>query len=481
MSYLFGEDDECRIRQQYQGPDFFKFLPKLLAILKKEKDTVEFWNGCFNSNKITLEKLSKEETVIKLVSENATSYICKDSYLITTSNFQQFKIRFMKGESTYSFTNLTDDDIKDISVNGFRIFGFCEDLTKTISSIFKTIILFGDKGSGLLPYPINNEEEVMDFLRRYTDYNIEYRDPKYQDLILDIDENLIQTGDFFPVYKPCGLSSLIMHTSGSHASHSCVAFRIDGELFILESEEDGVIKTRYKEWVKRYKNNGYMISWLPLKEEYRKMFNAEKALEFYKSIEGQAFGYYNIFFTGFDNAKANLPGYLDSEILLLISSLMEKFDDKVINKYLIKGLNKRLNSNFRTIHEIASEGARRGQLFEELLATPERDEWLYDNGYNYVCSALVTGIYKAAGLFGDMKINAKEFTPRDIYQLVLIDNDFKDKRPQVCKDADPDLDFCQITGKYAMNFNKVSTIKPYDNMFERCECVAPTYERKDGC
>jgi hypothetical protein len=54
------------------------------------------------------------------------------------------------------------------------------------------------------------------------------------------------------------------------------------------------------------------------------------------------------------------------------------------------------------------------------MAMPEQDGWLYTgkeprDGLSYVCSAYVTALYKAGGLFGDLEINATEFTPKDVY------------------------------------------------------------------
>jgi hypothetical protein len=59
---------------------------------------------------------------------------------------------------------------------------------------------------------------------------------------------------------------------------------------------------------------------------------------------------------------------------------------------------------------------------------------------SYVCSAYVAALYKAAGLFGDMEINATEFTPRDVYELNFFNTTMD--RPQQCIDADPELKHC---------------------------------------
>ncbi len=121
----------------------------------------------------------------------------------------------------------------------------------------------------------------------------------------------------------------------------------------------------------------------------------------------------------------------------------------------------------------------------DLMAMPEQDGWEYTgevprDGESYVCSAFSTGVYKAAGMFGDFEVNATEFTPRDVYMLDFFDKNFK--RPQVCIDADPNLPYCQLFGKYRVDVTKeLSTIKPYAHMNEHCPTMLPDFFRPDGC
>ena len=42
--------------------------------------------------------------------------------------------------------------------------------------------------------------------------------------------------------------------------------------------------------------------------------------------------------------------------------------------------------------------------FGELMAIPERDEWIYSDGYSMVCSCFVVAMYKAGGLFQGMDV-----------------------------------------------------------------------------
>ncbi len=116
---------------------------------------------------------------------------------------------------------------------------------------------------------------------------------------------------------------------------------------------------------------------------------------------------------------------------------------------------------------------------EEVMALKEVDGWVYNDGVSYVCSAYVAGLYKAAGLFGDLQIEATEFTPKDVYQLALFDTNRT--RPQACIDADPESNFCQLLGKYRMTYPGWSTITPYAHMNENCPTLPPLYTRPDGC
>lgn len=134
-----------------------------------------------------------------------------------------------------------------------------------------------------------------------------------------------------------------------------------------------------------------------------------------------------------------------------------------------------------SISQAAAEAARRNITFEQLVAVPEKDGWNYSDGPNYVCSSFVIAFYKASGIFGDLDIHGTEFTPKDVYQLDIFDREYKSRRPQVCQDADPDLEYCQIMGRYKVTLPKYSTITPYHKMNERCPSIAPSYFRTEGC
>ena len=79
------------------------------------------------------------------------------------------------------------------------------------------------------------------------------------------------------------------------------------------------------------------------------------------------------------------------------------------------------------------------------MAMPEIDGWEYTglepvDGRSWVCSAYVTALYKAAGLFGDLEINSTEFATMDVYILKIFD--VSSPLPDACVDADPSLPYC---------------------------------------
>ena len=58
------------------------------------------------------------------------------------------------------------------------------------------------------------------------------------------------------------------------------------------------------------------------------------------------------------------------------------------------------------------ESDKRNIAFEELLAMPENDEWVYSDGKSTSCVAFILAMYKAAGLFDGFSdsIQVTEFT-----------------------------------------------------------------------
>ena len=133
---------------------------------------------------------------------------------------------------------------------------------------------------------------------------------------------------------------------------------------------------------------------------------------------------------------------------------------------------------------MAELGAQNNMSLLDIMAMPEIDGWEYTgyepvDGRSWVCSAYVTAMWKAAGIFGDLTVQSTEFTPMDVYIMKLYDTETP--LPDACVAADPDLPYCQLFGKYRVEMPYYNTIEPYNNMFERCAINFPTYARDAGC
>lgn len=110
----------------------------------------------------------------------------------------------------------------------------------------------------------------------------------------------------------------------------------------------------------------------------------------------------------------------------------------------------------------------------DVAAMPELDSYTYSDGTNMVCSNFVAGIWKAAGLFDNLDVNAGEFTPFDVYRVKFFDSELK--VPHSCERADPGQPYCQLLGKYRITLPGFNEIEPYDRMFETCPGRNPDYK-----
>lgn len=115
---------------------------------------------------------------------------------------------------------------------------FCDGYVDTFIAVYKTILAFvgGLSTNPNLPVigshvPEYMERENVIFLKETMNYQLVKRAVP----VVEIDESVIQSGDFFAIMRLDGLDPLIMYGTGSHAGHSTMALRFDGELYVVES------------------------------------------------------------------------------------------------------------------------------------------------------------------------------------------------------------------------------------------------------
>ena len=489
----------CELRTDYQIPSFFMFFPAYKGKLRHLGDTIKYKNHCFKDNTITLIDQTNDSITLELTANNATSYLCNDIYLFFTSSIHQVKMIYFKGTSIITINYLTANQLREINSNGMRIFAFCDNVPRTLTSTYKTANFImtnpapepGEPKQTKFLFSMLPEwkydfdaiaEEHVEFLKTYAHLNMKKR-VGYENTVLPV-EKYIKSGDFIGLHEiVSGESCLIQYGCGSAISHSAIAIRhpVTNELYVAEAEDRGLLLKTYKEFLEDNIVTMHSIAWFPLREEYSKRFDSRKAWDWTQKRVGQAYGMSNFISGPIDTLDGNTPEYLALEHVMLIVAIMEAVSPKTARQYLIDGLNVRIGTNFTTLQEVTEEISRRNKTVEEVLIMPEREDYIYPNGENWVCSSFVVGIMKEGGIFGDIEIEPHEFTPRDIYQMDIYDKEFRKNGPKECLEADPELDYCMIYGQYDVRAEGYSTIPLYEHMNERCSSQPPEYKREEGC
>jgi len=405
-------------------------------------------------------------------------------YIYSTLIEADYKFLFLSGSHKVRF-DVSPKEFEQISKTGIYVLRLSKGFLSWLGCVVQGLELFLG-GFGTDPdvwffggKPTDRQTLAsIDFVKQSQGYEWKERP---LDVVVDIDESLLQSGDFLAVTRFDGIDQLIEYGTGSHVGHCVMVLKIDGETYVVESQDAWYWPRRniqintYKQWIEWARNADFMVGWVPLKKEYAEKFNSTAAYEFFKSLEGTLYGFHNFVFGWVDTPNQSLPPGLSVELSAVVFSALEKIIPEPVSFIYSGGLNKRLGTENLTVAEIVLETKKRGTTLHDLIAVPEQQEWRYPTGASYVCSPLVVALHKAGGLFGDLEINPQEFTPRDLYQLEFFDQN--PPVPENCKQVDPENPFCQIMGKYRIEYGGVGTISPYSHMNEKCTSFGPFYDR----
>lgn len=287
-----------------------------------------------------------------------------------------------------------------------------------------------------------------------------------------------------------GLDPMIMYGTGAKIGHNVMALRFDGELYIVESQDawywptHGLQRTLWSDWIQWAENADFHVTYHRLSDDARAKFDEKKAQDFFFDTEGLPYGYHNFLYGWVDTPNDDWPPLLAREFVPILFKIVEDISPSLAYNFFSEALNKRLGVDGKNISEIAEIAAGQNMSVSDVMAMVEQDGWEYyglepRDGRNWVCSAYVAAFYKAAGVFGDMEINATEFATMDVYIMKLYDE--TTPLPEQCVEADPTLPYCQLRGKYRVELPYYNSIEPYEHMFETCAINYPTYERDPGC
>lgn len=323
------------------------------------------------------------------------------------------------------FNNLNERQREAFQVYGAYIFRTCDHLENWFGDFLMTLELFFGGfsyhpawgpifGSKPAPWMVRSNVE---FVAKATGHRI----PERPDVFVDLDDTEVGNGDFLAITRFDGLDQIIEWGTGSRVGHSAVVFEIDGEKYVVESQDawywpkKSIQRNKWSDWKKYAQNAGFMVAVLPLSAEAKAKWNQKAAEEWFAKMEGEPYGYHNFIFGWIDTPDGNFPKPLTPELATHIFSFFEKFIPGPFTQLVGEGLNKRLGTEGLSVADAAIEAAKRGINIRDLYSIVEQDEWIYSDGPSYVCSAFAAGLYKAAGLFGNLSVQATEFTPKDVY------------------------------------------------------------------
>ena len=468
-----------------EGPGYFKILSKTVITLKQNSTKQEITGKCFNKIFLTYTE-SEKEIKIKVEVSEKKSFLCLEFIMISSGKTTNPQLLVLPGTHFFKFNKIymTIHEINYIKKHGLKVLRSCDNSWNWVKSTFMTFKLFAGLIFGDTHLPIYQEKANIDMIEKITGFKWGYRKSFEH---IPIKKEDVSSGDFFAISRFDGLDNMIHLGTGSRVGHSTMALWRGDKLFICESQDaeyfptKGIQCNEFDQWIIWAENADFNISILPLKEEKKKIFNEDKTWEFIdKLIENKAnYGFHNFIYGWIDTPDKNLPSFLDFEFLSILLKLLDNVIPDIVKRMFTDGMNKRLETDNLSLTEIWEEIYKKDITFGELLSMVEKDEWNYNDGKNMVCSSFVVAMYKNAGLFGDLKINATEFTPKDLYELDFFDITGK-YVPEYCKDSAP-RGYCQFSGRIDMDIGDIGTVTPYDHMNEKCPSMIPDFKREDGC
>jgi len=237
-----GERDlMCNMRSDLDPKAVFMFAPEQSAFLHFDNPKASWEGTCFkNIDAELVEKDDKSGVQLKFTLSDPKSLTCADWFLTGNTGMKHLSYYFLHGEKTVTFNYPSQDAADDTAFNGITIYTFCENPFTAVESLLKTATCFvgGISDNPNIPIvgshvPKYMEEANKAWLASFG-YDLVERDIKK----VEIDESLINSGDYFAVTRLDGLDPMIMYGTGSHSGHSVMALRFPDEgLYIVESQD----------------------------------------------------------------------------------------------------------------------------------------------------------------------------------------------------------------------------------------------------
>ncbi|KAK2428491.1 inositol-1,4,5-trisphosphate 5-phosphatase [Trifolium repens] len=437
-------------------------LPSFVGSVTPYNGSIEWKGACFFDNQAKLEFTQGGDTngsglggaIFYLKTGEAHSWTCMDLYVFATPYRITWDYYFSAREHTLKLDSWEEPaELEYVKEHGISVFLMPAGMLGTLVSLVDVLPLFSNTAWD------------------------------------------VHSGDFLALSKIRGrwggFETLEKWVTGAFAGHTAVCLKDDmGNLWVGESGhenekgEEIIVVIPWNEWWEAAlkDDSNPHIALLPLHPELRAKFNTTAAWEYARSMSGKPYGYHNMIFSWIDTVADNYPPPLDAHLVISVMSMWSRMQPSYAANMWNEALNKRLGTEDLDLYDILLETEKRGIAFDELLAIPEQDDWVYSDGKSTTCVAFILSMYKEAGIFGPIasSIQVTEFTIRDAYMLRIFE-DNQTRLPRWCNNENDKLPFCQILGEYRMEFPGYNTLDPYAHMNEQCPSLPPTYDRPSQC
>lgn len=144
------------------------------------------------------------------------STLCHEFILFANTEMFHIEVFYFEGAHTFTFNMPTLVEQEDVAFGGVKAFMTCDGMLDETVAILRTVELFFDvEADTSLQVPQYMVDANLRFLTETIGYTMEPRPINF----VDIDENLVQSGDFFGVVRLDGTSPMIMYGTGGRFSH----------------------------------------------------------------------------------------------------------------------------------------------------------------------------------------------------------------------------------------------------------------------
>lgn len=417
------------------------------GVVSPTKKISQFEGNCFQEIEMEMNFANDDDSMVQVTVKTSKprSLWCSDVFLYANTEMYWVNDIFTHGHHSFRLSVPNKDSLEDLKVHGMETYLFCEPLKDEMLSVITTLKAFiGGLGkNGKIPlFEPGVPEYMLEANKEFLKWGINWDMQKRNIQKVTIDPSLISSGDWLPISRFDGLDPLIMYGTGSHVGHSVMALWFENfgkrELYIVESQSgwywptNRIQRTRWENWIQYAEDADFHVTHMPLSPEQRAKFNETAAREFFFKTQGLPYGYHNFLYGWVDTPEDNWPLMLPKDLVPVAFSILEHITKNTTDIFFSASLNKKLGTQGLNISGIAAASGEKGLKIADVMAMVEEDGMKYTgfwhDGEAMVCSAYVAALWKAGGVFGDKEVNAVEFTPKDLYQLKIFDENFK--RPE---------------------------------------------------